>query len=84
MIFGLQLVAFFAMNPYLAHLADWRNTVIEEADALMHASVVKVLPWRSPCTISSGVSGQLRGHWAPATASDARAGRLQSRPIHCV
>ena len=47
MLVGLQIVAFFARNPYLISLADWRNIVTEEADALMHASVVKdAYSWR--------------------------------------
>ena len=71
MLIGLQLVAYFSINPFLISLTDWRNTVTEEADALMHASVVKVPP---------GVSEQL-GTPGPLGA---RASRLQSRPIHCV
>ena len=37
-----------AINPCLISLANWRNTVTEEADALMHAGVVKVPRWQSP------------------------------------
>jgi hypothetical protein len=33
-----SLVAFFCLNPYLLALADWRNFVSEEAEALLHAS----------------------------------------------
>merc|ERR1712194_703570 len=40
---GLQIVAFFAINPFLISLADWRNTVTEEADALMHPKSVVTL-----------------------------------------
>ena len=44
---GLQIVAFFAINPFLISLADWRNTVTEEADALMHASVQTMMHLKS-------------------------------------
>jgi len=38
-VVAVQIVAFFALQPYLVALPDWRNTVIEEAEALMHCSV---------------------------------------------
>ena len=89
MLVGLQIVAFFARNPYLISLADWRNIVTEEADALMHASVVKV----SPCGRASArfllfLSVRLAGDPGQLDTTrkilGARASRLQSRPIHCV
>merc|ERR1712086_634086 len=48
---GLQIVAFFAINPFLISLADWRNTVTEEADALMHASVQTMMHLKSVVTL---------------------------------
>ncbi|GMH61104.1 hypothetical protein TrRE_jg12436, partial [Triparma retinervis] len=36
---GVQIVAFFCINPYLISLADWRTYMTEEAEALLHASV---------------------------------------------
>mmetsp|Transcript_26231 Transcript_26231/g.54646 ORF Transcript_26231/g.54646 Transcript_26231/m.54646 type:complete len:419 (+) Transcript_26231:185-1441(+) len=36
---GLQIIAFFCINPYLIALADWRDFMTEESEALMHASV---------------------------------------------
>ena len=32
------IVAFFAIQPYLLTLVDWRNYMIEEAEALLHSS----------------------------------------------
>lgn len=32
------IVAFFAINPYLLSLVDWRNHIAEEAEALVHSS----------------------------------------------
>ncbi|GAX26987.1 hypothetical protein FisN_9Lh293 [Fistulifera solaris] len=32
------IIAFFCLNPYLLSLADWRNFMGEEAEALLHAS----------------------------------------------
>merc|ERR1712166_1625841 len=49
---GLQIVAFFAINPFLISLADWRNTVTEEADALMHASVQTMMHLKSVVTLT--------------------------------
>merc|ERR1712153_176556 len=42
---GLQIV------PFLISLADWRNTVTEEADALMHASVQTMMHLKSVVTL---------------------------------
>jgi hypothetical protein len=33
-----SIVAFFSINPYLLTLADWRNYMGEEAEALLHSS----------------------------------------------
>lgn len=33
-----SIIAYFCINPYLLALADWRNYVSEEAEALLHAS----------------------------------------------
>ncbi|KAL7563047.1 hypothetical protein ACA910_007137 [Epithemia clementina (nom. ined.)] len=33
------IVAYFCVNPYLISLVDWRNTIDEEAKALMHSSI---------------------------------------------
>lgn len=33
-----SMVAYFALNPYLLTLTDWRNYMTEEAEALVHAS----------------------------------------------
>ena len=33
-----SIVAFFCLNPYLLTLADWRNFMSEEAEALLHSS----------------------------------------------
>jgi len=30
---ALQIIAFFAINPFLIALPDWRNTIIEEASS---------------------------------------------------
>lgn len=32
------IIAFFCVNPYLLTFVEWRNTMTEEAEALMHAS----------------------------------------------
>ena len=32
------IIAFFCVNPYLLALVEWRNAMMEEAEALMHAS----------------------------------------------
>jgi len=48
---ALQIIAFFAINPFLIALADWRNTMIEEADALMHCSVQTNLALKSCVTL---------------------------------
>ena len=44
---ALQIICFFALNPYLVALADWRNTMKEEAEALMHFSVQMNLALKS-------------------------------------
>ncbi len=36
---AIQIIAFFCINPYLIALADWRNYMTEEAEALMHSSI---------------------------------------------
>jgi hypothetical protein len=36
---AIQIVAYFCLNPYLLSLVDWRNFMVEEAEALMHSSV---------------------------------------------
>jgi len=46
-IVALQIVCFFALNPYLIALPDWRNTMREEAEALMHCSVETNLALKS-------------------------------------
>lgn len=33
-----DIIAFFAVNPYLLSLVDWRNAMTEEAEALLHSS----------------------------------------------
>merc|ERR1712087_171775 len=38
-VVALQIIQFFSINPYLIGLVDWRNTMVEEAQALMHFSV---------------------------------------------
>ena len=37
-VVAASIVAFFCINPYLLALTDWRNAMIEEAEALVHAS----------------------------------------------
>ena len=44
---AIQIVAFFSINPYLVALTDWRNTIIEEAEALMHSSTQTNLALKS-------------------------------------
>ena len=39
---ALQIICFFALNPYLVALADWRNTMKEEAEALMSRRSVQM------------------------------------------
>lgn len=36
---GGGLISFFAMQPYLLSLPDWRTINVEEADALLHSSI---------------------------------------------
>lgn len=49
---AVQIIAFFALNPYLIALTDWRNIVTEEADALMHSSVQSMLALKSIVSLS--------------------------------
>ena len=35
---GAGIIAYFAINPYLLSLVDWRNYVAEESEALLHSS----------------------------------------------
>ena len=37
-IIATDIVSFFAVNPYLLSLVDWRNAIAEEAEALVHSS----------------------------------------------
>jgi hypothetical protein len=37
-IVAASIIAFFCLNPYLLALADWRNFMSEEAEALLHSS----------------------------------------------
>jgi hypothetical protein len=37
-IVAASIIAFFCLNPYLLALADWRNFMLEEAEALLHSS----------------------------------------------
>lgn len=37
-IVAASIIAFFCLNPYLLALADWRNYMGEEAEALLHSS----------------------------------------------
>lgn len=48
---ALQIIAFFAINPFLISLTDWRNLITEEADALMHCSVDMNLALKSVVTL---------------------------------
>jgi len=48
---ALNLVGYFSLNPFLISLTDWRNTVTEEADALMHASVQTMMHLKSVVTL---------------------------------
>lgn len=58
-IVALGIVAFFAIQPYLISLPDWRNTMIEEAEALMHSSVQTNLALKSALVLAFivGISG---------------------------
>jgi len=49
---GIQIIAFFAINPYLIALCDWRNIILEEADALMHCSTQTNLGLKSLVTLA--------------------------------
>lgn len=48
---AIQIISFFAINPFLILLTDWRNTVSEEADALMHCSTQTMLALKSCVTL---------------------------------
>lgn len=48
---ALQIICFFALNPFLIALPDWRNTMTEEAEALMHFSVSMNLALKSVVTL---------------------------------
>jgi ABC-type lipoprotein export system ATPase subunit len=37
-LIGAGIIAYFAINPYLLSLVDWRNYMGEEAEALLHSS----------------------------------------------
>ena len=82
MLIGLQLVAYFAINPFLISLTDWRNIVTEEADALMHASVVKVPPGVSE---QLGTPGKRPAHWElePAASKASNSLRLTIQALQC-
>ena len=49
---AIQIIAFFAVNPFLIGLTDWRNIVREEAEALMHSSVQSMLALKTIVTLS--------------------------------
>mmetsp|Transcript_7918 Transcript_7918/g.15862 ORF Transcript_7918/g.15862 Transcript_7918/m.15862 type:complete len:492 (+) Transcript_7918:63-1538(+) len=49
---GLQILAFFCVNPYLIGLTDWRTIVVEESDALMHSSVQSMLALKVVVTLA--------------------------------
>lgn len=37
-IVAIQIISYFCINPYLLALADWRNYMMEETEALLHTS----------------------------------------------
>jgi hypothetical protein len=37
-LIGAGIIAYFAVNPYLLSLVDWRNYMAEESEALLHSS----------------------------------------------
>ena len=53
---AIQIVCFFAINPYLIGLTDWRNTMIEEAEALLHCSVQTNLALKSGVVLAMLIS----------------------------
>tara|TARA_B110001452_G_scaffold191656_1_gene161771 strand:+ start:188 stop:1630 length:1443 start_codon:yes stop_codon:yes gene_type:complete len=48
---AIQIISFFAINPFLIALADWREIVIQESDALMHCSTQTNLALKSIVTL---------------------------------
>ena len=52
------IIAYFAINPYLLSLVDWRNYMNEEAEALLHSSksMNKVLKSAVTMTLIFGIS----------------------------
>ena len=46
-----QIISLFSLNPFLVALPDWRNIMIEEANALMHCSVQTNLALKSCVTL---------------------------------
>jgi len=50
-VVAIQIIAFFAINPFLIALPDWRNTIIEEAEGLLHFSVGMNLALKSGVTL---------------------------------
>ena len=49
-----EILAYFGLNPYLLSAVDWRNSIKEEAEALMHASVATNLFLRTCLTLFFG------------------------------
>ena len=49
---AIQIIAFFAVNPFLIGLTDWRNIIAEEAEALMHSSVQSMLALKTIVSLS--------------------------------
>merc|ERR1711935_907177 len=49
---AVQIIAFFAVNPFLIGLTDWRNIISEEADALMHSSVQSMLALKTVVSLT--------------------------------
>ena len=49
---AIQILAYFAVQPFLISLTDWRNIVSEEAEALMHSSVQSMLALKTIVTLS--------------------------------
>ena len=37
-LIAADLISFYCLNPYLLTLVDWRNAMLEEAEALVHSS----------------------------------------------
>lgn len=51
MLVAVQMISMFALNPFVVALPDWRNIMIEEANALMHCSVQTNLALKSCVTL---------------------------------